>query len=428
MYDSVDPQKYSYELPAERIARYPANPRSSARMLVAGRGEVPIRDRRFDQLPEELPSGTLLVRNNTKVIPARLRLRRESGGEIEALLLEPAAASGTIRSAGMTDDGGFERKEVWSAKIRRLKRLTPGEALAVLDRYGSVVGTVRYAGRDGTSGFLAFDGDLDHLLWLLGEAGSVPLPPYIDRPAEQQDADDYQTVYASRPGAVAAPTAGLHFTESLEKDLTAAGIELLDITLHVGAGTFVPISAERLSDHAMHEERFLVEGTAIRKILTAHVEQRPIVALGTTTLRTLESLYWFGVACLAGDSDPVRSFRLPTDYPDPFVSGARPSPPAAESFAALLEYLDSITDHPVEASTRLLIAPGYAIGTVDGLITNFHQPGSTLLLLVAAFLGGNRWRELYEHALAHEYRFLSYGDGSLLARPGGLLGNRSGTR
>ncbi|MDH7497632.1 MAG: tRNA preQ1(34) S-adenosylmethionine ribosyltransferase-isomerase QueA [Syntrophomonadaceae bacterium] len=334
-------ETYDYHLPAHAVARYPAEPRDSARLLVLDRASGTCSDRRFSDLPEYVGRGDVLVVNETMVIPARLYGRLETGGRVEVLLL---------REAG----------DAWQALVRPARRLRPGK---IVHFPGGVSATVE-AELDFPGGRrLRFHtGGKDFAAWL-GEAGTVPLPPYIDRPAEPDDRWRYQTVYAARPGSVAAPTAGLHFTPGLLQRLQAGGVEVVPLVLHVGLGTFRPVEVADIRQHRMHREYYQVDEPQAHRLNRARREGRRILAVGTTVVRALESAYREGRGFAAGSGE-----------------------------------------------TDCFIYPGYRFRAVDGLVTNFHLPRSSLLMLVCAFAGIENTMAAYRHALAAGYRFFSYGD------------------
>ena len=338
--------EFDYHLPDELIALRPARPRSSARLLVA-EGEA-VADRRVSDLPQILRPGDLLVLNDTRVIPARLSgVRRRGGAEarIEATLLDPIS------------DGR------WSALLKPLRKVRDGEVVRFSDRLAA-----RVESRDGARAVLAFEAGAEGFDAALAEAGAMPLPPYIAarRAPDAQDAEDYQSVWASRPGAVAAPTASLHFDAPLLEALAARGVGTAQVTLHVGAGTFLPVKADDLADHRMHAERGALGPETAAAIEAARARGGRVIPVGTTALRVLET------AAATGRVEPW------------------------------------------EGSTDLFVAPGHRFRAVDGLVTNFHLPRSTLLMLVSALMGRERILALYAHAIAERYRFYSYGDASLL--------------
>jgi S-adenosylmethionine:tRNA ribosyltransferase-isomerase len=393
---------YNYDLPDERIAKFPLEVRDESQLLVYDNGKIV--DRRFNELSELLQQGDLLVLNNTRVIPARLILFKPSGGAIEVFCLDPinmshqdamAAHSGVrwkclVGGAKKWNDGlliGIE--------IERANQKTRCFAACIERLHDAFI--IEFTWNDPTMVFSEF----------LDAAGKIPLPPYFHREAELSDLERYQTVFSKYKGSVAAPTASLHFTDSVFSTLQARGIELEELTLHVGAGTFKPVSAETLSGHEMHSEWFSVSKKTLLK-LRNHQYNR-LIAAGTTSLRTIESLYGIGIQLLRGhasnDMLSLSQWEM-YDYDDS-------APTMTEALDALLNYLDQRNLDYLHASSALLIAPTFRIRLADGLITNFHQPKSTLLVLVSAFIGDD-WRKVYDHAMKSDYRFLSYGDSSLL--------------
>ncbi|WP_310397068.1 S-adenosylmethionine:tRNA ribosyltransferase-isomerase [Hymenobacter sp.] len=407
-------QDFTYPLPAGRIAPEPLPDRAASRLLVSREGQLS--DQHFRDLPAELPPGALLVFNDTRVVRARLLARRPTGGRVELFCLEPVAPHRSLELALQQTAACTWRCLVGNG--RRWKEGPVTVDFETADGQPATLWAERQAAEAGTA-LIDFRWEPAALPFaeVLRTSGHLPLPPYLDRPDTATDAVRYQTVYAAAEGAVAAPTAGLHFTPELLAELQQRGFSSGHITLHVGAGTFQPVKADRMADHPMHTEPILVTAALLRQLL-AH-RPRPVLAVGTTSLRTLESLYWLGVglllvppktaeAAVANRPELLVTQWQPYDLAEP---AARISPEAA--LRALLQHLEATGTDTLQASTRLLIAPGYRFRIVNGLITNFHQPESTLLLLVAALLGP-RWRAVYDHALAHGYRFLSYGDSSLL--------------
>lgn len=394
---------FTYQLPPERIAPEPLPQRDQSRLLVYRQGQLT--DRRFYELPAELPAGSLLVFNDTKVVRARLFAHKPTGGIIELFCLEPVAPHRAIEPA-MQQTGSC----VWKCLVGNGKRWKSGPVLLEFMAHGkpATLTAERQEVADGYS-LIQFSWEPAELPFaeVLRGAGHLPLPPYLNRPDTDVDAVRYQTVYAAQEGAVAAPTAGLHFSEEVLQELQAKGIETAHVTLHVGAGTFQPVKADRMAEHPMHAEPISVTPTLLRQLLTHN--QGPVLAVGTTSLRTLESLYWLGVQLLQNPASADEALHV--GQWQPYEPGSDIL--AAEALQALLQYLEKTGADVLNATTQLLIAPGYRFRIVQGLITNFHQPESTLLLLVAALVGP-QWRQLYEHALSHDYRFLSYGDSSLL--------------
>lgn len=419
---SLSIHDFTYSLPADRIAAEPLPDRASSRLLVSKAGQLS--DRHFRELPDELPAGALLIFNDTQVVRARLLAHRPTGGQVELFCLEPVAPHRSLELA-LQQTG----RCTWRCLVgngRRWKEGPVSLSFQAPDGQQVTLCAERQVQEAGTA-LIDFRWEPAALPFaeVLRAGGHLPLPPYLGRPDTATDALRYQTVYAAAEGAVAAPTAGLHFTPELLAELHRRGIATGYVTLHVGAGTFQPVKADHMADHAMHTEPVLVTAALLRQLL-AH-RPRPVIAVGTTSLRTLESLYWLGVGLLQPPTPAPTTDANPSELRvtqwQPYemaAAAANISPEAA--LAALLWHLEAARTDTLQASTRLLIAPGYRFRLVEGLITNFHQPESTLLLLVAALLGSN-WRAVYDHALTQGYRFLSYGDSSLLL-PGTVLGEQ----
>ncbi|MET4074957.1 S-adenosylmethionine:tRNA ribosyltransferase-isomerase [Hymenobacter sp. UYCo722] len=397
---------FTYPLPASRIAPEPLPDRAASRLLVSHSGVIT--DHIFRDLPSQLPPGALLVFNDTRVVRARLLARRPTGGQVELFCLEPVAPHRSLELA-LQQTGSC----TWRCLVGNGRRWKDGPVrleFETADGQPATLHAERQTQEAGTA-LIDFRWNLAELPFaeVLRAAGHLPLPPYIDRPDTAADAVRYQTVYAAAEGAVAAPTAGLHFTPKILTELRSRGFAIGHVTLHVGAGTFQPVKAARMADHPMHTEPIIVTAALLRQLLSQ--QPRPVIAVGTTSLRTLETLYWLGVGLLLAAAEPAA--LLVTQWQPYEQAEAAAGISSGEALTALLRYLEARGTDTLEASTRLLIAPGYRFRLVNGLITNFHQPESTLLLLVAALLGPG-WRAVYDHALAHDYRFLSYGDSSLL--------------
>lgn len=390
-------QNYLYDLPEDRIAKYPLNERDSSRLLVYRAGSI--EDRQFADLASELPSGAVLVRNNSRVIHARLIFRKESGAQVEIFCLTPLEPTNYELALGSRSGcswhcmlGNARRWRVGDGLTREIE-LENGQILRLCaERVGQAEVAFSWEDESHTFGEL-----LDFM-------GILPIPPYLNRPAEASDASTYQTVYARTEGSVAAPTAGLHFTPHVFDKLKARGLDVLDITLHVGAGTFRPVKTASLGEHDMHEELVLLDRQTIQRVKESLGQ---IVAIGTTSVRSLESLYHLGSALHSGSITKALSVTQwqPYEKDDPCST--------EEALEAVLDYMTEKELEIISFPTSILIAPGYKFRLVTGIITNFHQPHSTLLLLIAAFVGED-WRCIYNYALAHDYRFLSYGDSSLL--------------
>ena len=394
---------YTYELPDERIAKFPIAQRDHSKLLVYRHGEVS--EDVFYHLPDYLPTGALMVFNNTKVIQARIHFRKETGALIEVFLLEPAAPSDY--ELMFQTHGHCE----WYCLVGNQKKWKEGSLRRSLEVNGVTLTlqTTRL-GEHGTSQHIAFDWDNDKVSFaeILDAVGELPIPPYLNRETQESDKTTYQTVYSKIKGSVAAPTAGLHFTDQVLSELDAHGIDREELTLHVGAGTFKPVKSEEIGGHEMHSEYISVRKQTLEKLLRHHASA---IAVGTTSVRTLESLYYMGVKL---EHNPnLTEEQLHVNQWEPYQLSAKQEITPEKAIQNLLDYLIRNDLNTLHTSTQIIIAPGYQYKIVKMLVTNFHQPQSTLLLLVSAFVHGD-WRKIYDYALAHEFRFLSYGDSSLL--------------
>ena len=397
---------YEYALPENRIAVYPVEPRDACKLLLYRHGLIG--EDRFAQVADYLPEGGMLVYNNTKVIRARLFFRKETGAQIEIFCLEPHRPSDYAQN--FQAKGSCE----WVCLVGNLKKWKSGPLVRDLQVGGQTVRfTAEHMGAHEHNQLIRFSWTPGHLSFgdLLEQAGIIPIPPYLRRESEKSDETTYQTVYSRIVGSVAAPTAGLHFTDETLQRVDRQGIVRREVTLHVSASTFAPVKSEQMDGHPMHLEFLSVERSLLDELI--RYEGR-ITAVGTTSVRTLESLYWFGVHCLETPSDDASEGLLGDWVLDQWYPYREHRPfTMADSLQALAACMDRQGLTTFHASTRLLIAPGYTYRVVNAMITNFHQPESTLLLLVAAFIGDD-WRKVYDYALANGFRFLSYGDGSLL--------------
>ena len=394
---------YNYALPDERIAKYPLPQRDHSKLLLYRQGEVS--DDVFYNLPGHLPQGALMVFNNTRVIQARMHFRKSTGALIEIFLLEPACPADyeqMFQTRGRCS---------WLCLVGNLKKWKEGTLTRTLNvEHGALNITATRKGEQGTSHLIEFEWDNSQVSFaeLIDAAGELPIPPYLNRDTEESDKTTYQTVYSKIKGSVAAPTAGLHFTPEVLAAIDARGIDREEVTLHVGAGTFKPVKSAEIADHEMHTEYIAVHRQTLEKLL-AH--QCQAIAVGTTSVRTLESLYYMGLKAL--DNPDIDEEQLHVAQWEPYeeVKGKREEVKAA--LQALLTWMDRRALTVLHSSTQIIIAPGYDYKIVKMLVTNFHQPQSTLLLLVSAFVHGD-WRRIYDYALSHHFRFLSYGDSSLL--------------
>lgn len=397
---------YTYPLPEERIAAFPLAERDASKLLIYDRGTIT--SDTYRQLADYIPEDSLLVFNNTKVVEARLLFQKSTGGVIEVFCLEPHEQYADITSA-MLQQG----KVYWQCLVGGASKWKPGQVLEKRIPYNGNEIILQAAYIEKRAGCFIIE-----LSWtpsslsfaeLLHAAGAIPLPPYIKRKAEDSDTERYQTVYAKHDGSVAAPTAGLHFTEQLFLSLKEKNIRHDYVTLHVGAGTFKPVKSEKMDEHDMHAEWIDISQSFIETLLKSLSGN--IITVGTTSLRTVESLYWIGKKAASGE---LRVASMEITQWEVYERKGNEIP-AQEALSALLEWMKANKLERLVTKTQILIAPGYQFRIINGLITNFHQPQSTLLLLVAALIGED-WRKVYEYALNNDFRFLSYGDGSLLWR------------
>ena len=395
---------YNYELPDERIAKFPKEERDHSKLLIYNKGQVG--EDIFYNLPKHLPQGALMVFNNTKVIQARLHFRKDTGALIEIFLLEPAQPADYEQM--------FQQSErcSWLCLVGNQKKWKEGTLCRVIDVKGtSVEVRATRKGEHGTSQWIDFEwtGGVS-FAEILDAMGELPIPPYLNRETQESDKTTYQTVYSKIKGSVAAPTAGLHFTERVLSAVDERGIEREEVTLHVGAGTFKPVKSETIGEHAMHTEYIAVRRHTIERLL-AHGGSA--IAVGTTSVRTLESLYYMGLKVMCNPD--IKEEQLHVNQWEPYqeTDGEQKEVSSLEALQALLDWMVSHELTVLHSSTQIIIAPGYTYKIVKMLVTNFHQPQSTLLLLVSAFVHGD-WHKIYDYALAHDFRFLSYGDSSLL--------------
>ena len=387
---------YNYELPDERIAKFPLEKRDSSKLLTYVSGTVSTNV--FSSLPEILPANSCLVFNNTRVIQARLEFFKSTGSRIEIFCLEPHMPAAYEQSFSSTESC------VWKCMVGNLKKWK-GEVLCkqVLVGEEQLVLQAERLETSGNTSFIKFSWNTGcSFSEILDALGELPIPPYLNRKTQESDKTTYQTVYSKIKGSVAAPTAGLHFTPEVISALHGKGMKTMELTLHVGAGTFQPVKAEEIGGHAMHAEKIEVSREFIENLIQ---NLGHIVAVGTTSVRTLESLYYLGVQLHSGDTKLLVNQWEPYEADKVLTS--------REALEAILNYMHETQSNILYATTQIMIVPGYKFNIVNILITNFHQPKSTLLLLLAAFVG-EKWRELYSYALENDYRFLSYGDSSVL--------------
>lgn len=394
-------EDYNYPLPDERIAKYPLSERDSSKLVCYKSGNV--QEYIFRQLPTLLPENAIMVFNDTKVVPARLHFTRPTGARIEIFCLQPVdpeeynLAFATTSSCSWKCVIGNAKK--WKGDILSLFNPENAPEISSIDMRAELVS------RDGETGIVKFS-------WSGGEpfsrileiCGTIPIPPYLNRESESIDKERYQTLYAKIRGSVAAPTAGLHFTERVLNEIKSKGIDTETVCLHVGAGTFLPVKDSEVAKHPMHREPFVVSLDFLKDLRQSG---KKVIAVGTTSVRTLESLYYVGVSCLEhGKPDDVEQW---TPYTREYNWTLE------ESLDAIIAYLENNNLKELSVGTRIIIVPGFKFRIVDMLVTNFHQPESTLILLVSAFVGGD-WKTIYNYAIEHDFRFLSYGDSSLLFR------------
>ena len=398
---NINIKDYNYELPDSRIAKYPLEERDQSKLLEFR--DSCITEHIFRDLPGLLPDNAIMVFNDTKVVPARLHFRRESGASIEVFCLEPHLP--VEYNVNFASTGQCEWKCIvgnvkkWKGDVLRLDNPDRDESVSLMNLRAELVE------RQGETSIVRFLWDNGAAFSAVLEAcGRIPIPPYLNRDTESIDSERYQTLYAKYRGSVAAPTAGLHFTDAVLEAIRNRGIDTETVCLHVGAGTFLPVKSDNVAEHRMHREPFSVSLDFLMKLRHGGHQ---VIAVGTTSVRTLESLYYVGVGIIeegeAKDVDQWAPYAREYDYS------------LEESLDAIIDYLKARGETSLRVGTRIIIVPGFRFRVVDVLVTNFHQPQSTLLLLISAFIGGE-WKPVYEYALAHSFRFLSYGDSSLLFR------------
>ena len=401
MIPEIHIEDYNYGLEDSRIAKYPLPERDASKLLHYKAGKV--EERVFRELPDLIYPNALMVFNDTRVVPARLHFQRESGAHIEIFCLEPVNPVEYNTAFAATDTCSWKcvigNAKKWKNDVLRLYNPDENPAIQALDLRAVL------EGRDGKTGTVRFSWQGGYpFSRVLEMAGTVPIPPYLNRETEAVDQERYQTLYARVRGSVAAPTAGLHFTEAVLEALDAKGVERETVCLHVGAGTFLPVKSSLVSEHPMHREPFVVSKKLLKELVR---KNRPVIAVGTTSVRTLESLYYIGVSVIESGrpADVAQWAPYERDY----------AYSTEESLQALVDYLDRENLDQLVAGTRIIIVPGFRFRIVSKMVTNFHQPESTLILLISAFVDGD-WRTIYDYALSHDFRFLSYGDSSFLER------------
>ena len=407
---------FTYDLPASKIASYPLEQRDASKLLVYGADDIS--ETTYTKLDEVLPSNTLLVYNDTKVVAARLFFEKENGTVIEIFCLEPASIYKDITTAMLA-----KKQVLWGCLIGGAKKWKEGSLQIKYGNNYTLTATKHSTLADSFLIQFEWDNEAQSFAEVLEAAGNIPLPPYFNRAVEANDKERYQTVYAAAEGSVAAPTAGLHFTPALFDKLATKNITKEFVTLHVGAGTFKPVKAARMEEHEMHAEYIDVQKSFI-EMLRDNASAKTIIAVGTTSLRTLESLYWMGAKIIAANK--THNNKQANELANPSIENIsvvqwdpyelmpqNELPSTAAALTALCNWMEQNNLSRLIAKTQIIIAPGYRFKIIDGLITNFHQPQSTLLLLVAAITNGN-WKPMYHYALENNFRFLSYGDGCLI--------------
>ena len=397
---NLSAQALNYELPDERIAKYPLPQRDQSKLLVWNDGNIT--DSQFTSLPDFLPEGSLLVFNNTKVIRARLLFQKATGANIEIFCLDPLEPADYQIAFQQTESCSWNcmvgNLKKWKNEVLEKDLQLNGKTIAFkAEKLKQIDGSVQVK--------FSWDYPEADFASLIEAAGILPIPPYLHRDTEESDLERYQTIYSKIKGSVAAPTAGLHFTDAVFLSLKEKQIGCEEVTLHVGAGTFKQVKAATIGEHEMHAEQIIVRRDLVEKLL-AHPGK--LIAVGTTSIRTLESLYWLGVKLLQKPDSALNELDIEQWLP----YETEKSYTKQESLEAILAYMSKNGLPTIGAHTKIIIVPGYQFRIVEGMITNFHQPQSTLLLLISAFIG-NDWQRVYDHALANDYRFLSYGDSNL---------------
>lgn len=397
---NLSAQALNYELPDERIAKYPLPQRDQSKLLVWKDGDIT--DAQFQSIPDFLPEGSMLVFNNTRVIRARLLFQKATGANIEIFCLDPLEPAdyqlAFQQTASCTWNCMVGNLKKWKQEVLEKKLTVNGnEVVFRAEKLGLLDGAVQVR--------FSWDCPKADFASLIEAAGILPIPPYLHRETEESDLERYQTIYSKIKGSVAAPTAGLHFTDSVFKSLSEKQITCEEVTLHVGAGTFKQVKTDTIGEHEMHAEQLVVHKSFIEKLLS---HSGKLIAVGTTSIRTLESLYWLGVK--TAQNPDITLSELDIEQWLPYTSETVIS--KEESLRAILRYMENNGLNVIGAHTKIIIVPGYRFRVVEGMITNFHQPQSTLLLLISAFIGDG-WKRVYQHALQNDYRFLSYGDSNL---------------
>lgn len=404
---NIQIQDYNYPLPENKIAQYPLKERDASKLLMFD-GEIS--ETKFCEIDSYLPSNSMLVFNDTKVVQARLIFRKSTGARIEIFCLEPVEPTREIQDAFVQTSG-----IVWKCLIGNRKKWKSDVLEMPFDLNGNQ--QTLYAEKikdENEYSFIRLSWNPEQLDFatVLEETGKIPLPPYMDRNEEKEDKIRYQTIYAQHEGSVAAPTAGLHFTEKVLEKLARKNISQHFVTLHVGAGTFKPVSHEEVGKHIMHTEQIVVKKEFIESLLNR--KEQKIIAVGTTSIRTIESLYWLGIKILKTEGKD-KYYQLHQWEAYEISEQELQLPSVEKALQAILDYLRKNSQEEFRSETQIIIGPGYEYKIIDGMITNFHQPKSTLLLLISAYLG-EKWKDIYQYALENDFRFLSYGDSCLFLK------------
>jgi len=397
-YKNIKISDFTYDLPDERIAKYPLKERDQSKLLVFKNGSI--QENNFKNIGDFLPENSQLVFNNTRVIHARLFFRKETGAKIEIFCLEP------VEPADYQIAFQEKKRVIWKCMVGNSKKWKAGILKREVEIDGEKI-VIQAEKKEQIENTFHIEFSWDKQISfaeIIEHTGTLPIPPYLNRETEEADEETYQTVYAKIDGSVAAPTAGLHFTENIFNQLAKKNISTNEITLHVGAGTFEPVKSETISGHNMHHESVIIPKNIIERFIENHDK---IIAVGTTSVRSLESLYWIGLQL---ENNNFNSSTLEVKQWEPYENEAKID--TTKALQNIVDYLNKNNQNEIQFSTQIIILPGYDFKIIGGMFTNFHQPQSTLLLLISAFIG-EKWKDVYEYALANNFRFLSYGDSNL---------------
>lgn len=402
---NIQIHEFRYDLPDERIARFPLEIRDQSKLLIYK--NKAIQEDIYHHISSYIPENSLVIFNEAKVIHARLYFRKKTGAQLELFCLEPDVRYPDITTAMMQ-----EKEVYWKCLIKGANKWKNDDALILDTESNSIQAKAYKIRKEGNSFIIRFTWEADITFSeFLEEAGKIPIPPYLKRESEKSDDIRYQTIFAKNEGSVAAPTASLHFTESILEGFRKKNIDMEHLTLHVGAGTFMPVKSEKMEGHEMHSEWIEIPLDLLKRVKKQIERKEKTIAIGTTSTRTIESVYWIGVQILRGEWNEEKEQGIAVEQWYPYEKEDEFS--SLESVNALINYLDEKKVTKLITRTQLIIAPGYDFKMIDGIITNFHQPSSTLLLIISALVGEN-WKTIYRYALDNNFRFLSYGDGSLL--------------